>query len=165
MKKTVAEHKKFSKTISKGFTLIELLVVIFIIGVLASVVLANILGARQRAEDVQKKAELDQFKKALSLFYNDQQRFPDAHDTNPDLADDYISTNNAFVGSSGEVYLKQLPTDYEYEYYVDATNDSFRVLVVLDNSSDGDITTSQARCPKLDSMDNYSSTDYVVCED
>jgi len=40
-----------------GFTLIEILVVIFIIGILVSLLLSNILGARQRSEDMERKSE------------------------------------------------------------------------------------------------------------
>ena len=53
---------------SQGFSLLELLVVIAIIAVILAVAVANFVGARQRARDVRKKAELTQLKSALRLY-------------------------------------------------------------------------------------------------
>ena len=62
--------------IRKGFTLIELLVVISLIGVLTTLVLANLNAARERGRDAQRKADLRNIQTALRLFYNDQGGFP-----------------------------------------------------------------------------------------
>ncbi|MDO8486359.1 MAG: type II secretion system protein, partial [Candidatus Staskawiczbacteria bacterium] len=52
----------------KGFTLIELLVVIAIIGILASVLLVNLSGTRNKAKDSAIKLEMNQIRTAVESF-------------------------------------------------------------------------------------------------
>ena len=54
-----------------GFTLIELLVVIAIIGLLSSVVLASLNGARVKARDVNRAAEIKQLATVIQFYVND----------------------------------------------------------------------------------------------
>jgi prepilin-type N-terminal cleavage/methylation domain-containing protein len=55
----------------KGFTLIELLVVIAIIGLLSSIVLVSMGGARKRARDARRQADLQSIMTALEMCYSD----------------------------------------------------------------------------------------------
>jgi prepilin-type N-terminal cleavage/methylation domain-containing protein len=60
----------------KGFTLIELLVVIAIIGVLASVVLTSLIGARKRARDIRTISQLTQICKAIEIYHIETGHYP-----------------------------------------------------------------------------------------
>lgn len=134
-----------------GFTLIELLVVISIIGVLTTLILANLSDARGRARDSAKKSDLQQLKTALRLYYNDHQQYPTAAT---------MPTSGTFSDPDGTtVYMKKLPTDFTYA--LGADDSSFYVKVTLENASDSDLAASKLRCPGS----GAAATEYVVCED
>ncbi len=68
----------FDSARSGGFTLIELLVVISIIGLLASVVLVSLNSSRVKARDARRLADMAQIQKALALYYDQNNRYPDS---------------------------------------------------------------------------------------
>jgi prepilin-type N-terminal cleavage/methylation domain-containing protein len=73
----------------RGFTLIELLVVIAIIGILSSVVLASMNGARKKGRDARQIADVKQIQPALEMWYDaNGTEYPDALSS---LAPTYIS--------------------------------------------------------------------------
>ena len=59
-----------TKQTKRGFTLIELLVVISIIGLLSSVVLTAVQGARVKSENTQRNSIIGEYVKALTLAYD-----------------------------------------------------------------------------------------------
>ena len=56
---------------NKGFTLIELLVVIAIIGVLATLLLLQLGGARAKARDAKRVSDITQIRVALEQYFDD----------------------------------------------------------------------------------------------
>lgn len=61
---------------TKGFGLVELLVVISIISLLATIAISSFNSARVKARDLKRKLNVNQYRKALELYYIDNGFYP-----------------------------------------------------------------------------------------
>lgn len=76
--------KRYRISREKGFTLIELLVAIAIIGMLSSVAITSLNGARKKAWDARRLSYIAGIQKALEMYKVDHGRYPDEDSVNSD---------------------------------------------------------------------------------
>ena len=90
-----------------GVTLLEVLVTVSLIGILASVITVNLSSARVVARDTQRKADIDQIRTALELYYNDHRAYPpiELAQSNP------MDVGWSNLQSALLTYLNTLPVD------------------------------------------------------
>ena len=128
------EASEFGMTTIKcrGFTLIELLVAISIIGVLASFLLVNFIGVRQRARDGVRKSDLRQIQSALELYRADQGEY------HPEP----LPGCGSPLENGSTVYMKKIPCDPStgdvYTYSVGVGNTTYTMTACLENTADPD---------------------------
>ena len=122
----------FHKT-PKGFTLVELLVVIAIIGILSSVVLASLGGARGKARDAKRVAELKGAQAAIELYFDACGEYP---------ATFALTTKNGCsTGVEFSTFLPIIPIDpktgdsYTYYAYNTSTTNTYVLKGVLESAN------------------------------
>jgi len=154
---------KNQKVKNKGFTLIELLVVIAIIGILATLLMSNFIGIRQRARDGKRKSDLSQIQAALEQYRADNGSYYMGN----------LTCNSTFTSPTNVniVYMKKVPCDpFEQSgqsyynsgsyYYSSPDGIKYTLGACLENASDPQGTTQSPDGSTITGC--TSSTYYVV---
>jgi len=97
-----------ARHIHRGFTLIELMVVLLIIGVLAALIVPNVLDRADDARVTAAKTDIANLMQALKLYRLDNQRYPTAEQGLQALR---LKPTTAPVPTNWKAYLDQLPND------------------------------------------------------
>ena len=127
----------------RSFTLIELLVVIAIIGILAAFAMVSLGGARAKARDSRRLADLNTFRTALEMYFSDHNQYPV---WTSGCIEDTSATGSPFLLDFVPNYMRQIPKDplylkgHCYYYKTTANGSDYHTLALLERN----IQASQA---------------------
>jgi general secretion pathway protein G len=113
---------------SQGFTLIELMVVLVIIGVLASLIIPNVLERADEARTTAAKTDIGNLSQALKLYKLDNQNYPSSEQGLQALA---TKPTLGLAPPNWKPYVDKVPNDpwgHPYQYMVPGIKNEVDVM-------------------------------------
>ncbi len=108
-----------------GFTLIEIMVVVVILGILAALVLPNVMGRIGQAQTTKVKADIQGYETALSLFKLDNFKYPTTDQGLESLVKQPADPSIRNWKEGGYIRsLKKDPWGNAYQYVFPGTHDT-----------------------------------------
>ena len=120
-------EKKFNSFKQSGFTLIEVIVVLVILGILASIVVPNVISRTDQAQIVKAKQDIRALESALQMYRVDNFSYPTTDQGLQALVEKPSSGPEAKNWQKGG-YIKKVPSDpwqNEYQYIIPVEEGDF----------------------------------------
>ena len=138
---------------SNGFTLIELLVVVAIIGILASIVSAALIGSRAKGRDAKRISDVKAIQLALETYFNDNGYYPNllvtivpnylpSQLTDPSTGNAYFYTSYNLTSQSNSTCVAAPPLKYHLAAALESNDNQGASIYNSALRQDTDWTTS-----------------------
>jgi len=115
-----------------------MLVVVTIIGILVSISVFGLLGARENARDARRKSDLETLRSGLELYKSDCGVYPATASFNLSSATQLIGSGTPIGCAAANIYIAKVPTDtlttQQYSYVAGVGNTTYKICAALEQA-------------------------------